>query len=134
MYRFESDYVRIGKYVYNTCHEFFSISCESNRFWLYFNICEFFVNVLLFRDVFLVYFVVSWILSWFFFSWWRLVWGTRLFFTGIFFFVFGDSLSVSIESLFVIFHWLSFFWFFVVFLFSYWSRVLCIGLWNLVSR
>ena len=132
MYCLESDYVRIDRHVDSVCHEFFSISCKSSRFWLYFNIRGSLVNVLLFRNVFLVCFVVSWILSWFFLRWRRLVWDTRLFFTGIVFFVFGDSLSISIKSLFITFRRRGSLRFFVVFSFDYWLKVFRIELWGLV--
>ena len=128
MYRFKNDYVYFDRHIGNVYYEFFFISCKSDRFWLYFNIRESFVNVLLFRDVFLVCSVVSWILSWFFLKWRRLVWDTRLFFVEIVFFVSGDSLSVSIESLFVIFRQRGSSRFSVVFSFSCWPKVLRIGL------
>ena len=128
MCHFKDDCVRTGKHVYDVSYKFFFIFCKSSKPWFHSNICGSFVNVLLFRDVFLVCLVVFWIFFWFFFSWWRLVWGTRLFFTKIFFFVFGGSLLVSIESLFITFRWLISSWFSVVFSFSYWSRILRIEL------
>ena len=133
MCRLESDCIHVGRHVDDVCHEFFSIFCRLDRFWLHSNTREFFVNVLFFRDVFLVCFVISWILFWFFFNWERLVWGTRLFFTEIVFFVSGNSLSISIKSLFVISRRRGSLWFFVVLSFDCWSRVLRIELWDLVS-
>ena len=133
MYCLKSDRIRIDRHIVSVCHEFFSISCRSDRFWLHSNTCRSSINVLLFRDVFLVCSVVSWILSWFFLRWERLTWDTRFFFVGIVFFVSGGFLSVSIESLFVTSRWRGPSWFFVVFSFDCWSRVLRIELWSLIS-
>ena len=133
MYRLESDDVYVKRHVDDVYHKFSFISCKLSKFRLHFNIRKSFVNVLFFKDVFSVYFVVFWILFRFFFKWKRLVWGTRLFFVEIVFFVFGSSLSISIESSFVIFYRRGSSWFFVVFPFSYWSRVFRIELWNLIS-
>ena len=124
----ESNHVRTDKHIDDVYHEFFSIFYRSNRFCLYSNTRKSLVNVLLFRNVFLVCSDVSWILSWLFLRWRRLVWDTRLFFIEIVFFVFDNSLLVSMKLMFVIFYRRRSLRFSVVFPFSYRSKVLCIEL------